>query len=106
MRLSSAFLLPEIRLDLGGVLGNSADVCNVVAFFEGWDRIDVQYDTGDWSAGFEYDFAEIVGDKADFHAFPNIRTTLHKGIPNTRAVRQYVHDSVEPDRVLDGPRVP
>jgi len=22
------------------------DVCNVVAFFEGWDRVDVQDDTG------------------------------------------------------------
>jgi hypothetical protein len=62
----------EIRLDLGSVGGNGSDVGDVVAFFEGWDRVDVQDDTGDGSAGFEYDFAEIVGDKADFHALLNL----------------------------------
>jgi hypothetical protein len=48
------------QIRLGCVGGNGADVCNVVAFFEGWDRIDVQDDTGDGSAGFEYKFAEVV----------------------------------------------
>ena len=33
--------LVKISLDLGGVGGNGGDVCNVVAFFEGWDRVDV-----------------------------------------------------------------
>jgi len=97
--------LAEIRLDLGGVGGNGGDVCNVVAFFERWDRVDMQDDTGDGSAGFEYEFAEIVGDKADFHALLNIGTTLHKRVPNTRAVGQDIHYSVEPDGIFDGPRV-
>jgi hypothetical protein len=97
--------LTKIRLDLGGVGGNGGDVCNVVSFFEGWDRVDVQDDTGDGSAGFEYEFAEIIGDEADFHALLNIGTTLHKGVPNARAVGQDIHDSVEPDGILDGPRV-
>jgi len=92
------------RPDLGSVGGNGSDVCNVVAFFEGWDRVDVQDDTGDGSAGFEYELAEIVGDKADFHALLNIGTTLHKRVPNARAVGQDIHDPVEPDRILDGPR--
>ena len=97
--------LAKIRLDLRRVCGNGGDVCNVVAFFEGWDCVDVQDDTGDGSAGFEYDFAEIIGDKADFHALMNIGTTLHKRVPNARAVGQDIHDSVEPDGILDGPRV-
>jgi len=97
--------LAKIRLDLGGVGGNGADVCNVVAFFEGRDCVDVQDDTGERSSGFEYDFAEIVRDKADFHALLDIGTTLHKRVPNARAVGQDIHDSVEPDGILDGPRV-
>ena len=97
--------LAKIRLDLRSVDGNRGDVCNVVAFLERWDRVDVQDDTGDGSAGFEYELAEIVGDKADFHALLNIGTALHKRIPNARAVGQDIHDSVEPDRILDGPRV-
>ena len=52
--------------------GNDADVCNVIALFERWDRVDVQDDAGDWSAGFEYKFAEVVGNKADFHALLNV----------------------------------
>jgi hypothetical protein len=96
--------LSKIRL-LGGLDGNGADVCNVVAFFEGWYRVDVQDDTGDGSASFEYDFAEIVGDKADFHALLNIGTTLHKRVPNARAIGQDIHDSVKPDGILDGPSV-
>ena len=95
----------KIRLDLRSVGGNDADVCNVVAFFEGWDRVDVQDDTGDGRAGFEYEFAEIIGDKADLHALLNIGTTLHKRVPNAWAVGQDIHDSVEPDGILDGPRV-
>ncbi len=71
----------KIRLDLRSVGGNGGDVCNVVAFLERWDRVDVQDDTGDGSAGFEYELAEIVGDKADFHAFLNIGTALHKRVP-------------------------
>src|SRR5262245_5355730 len=97
--------LAKIRFDLGGVGGNGGDVGNVVAFFEGWCRVDVQDDTGDGSAGFEYEFSEIVGDKADFHALLNIGTALHKRVPNARAVGQDIHDSVEPDRILDGPGV-
>ena len=85
--------------------GNGADVRNVVAFFERWDRVDVQDDTRDGSAGFEYDFAEIVADKADFHALLNIGTTFHKRVPNARAIGQNIYNSVEPDRILDGPRV-
>ena len=95
----------RIRLDLGGVDGNRGNVCNVVPLFEGWDRVDVQDDTGDGSAGFEYDFAEIVGYKADFHALLNIGTALHERVPNAGAVGQDIHDSVEPDGVLDRPRV-
>ena len=95
----------RIRLDLGGVDGNRGNVCNVVPLFEGWDRVDVQDDTGDGSAGFEYEFAEVVSDKADFHALLNIGTTLHKRVPNARAVGQDIHDSVEPDGILDRPRV-
>src|SRR5271169_881616 len=98
--------LAKIRLDLRSAGGNGGDVCNVVAFLERWDRVDVQDDTGDGSAGFEYELAEIVGDKADFHALLNIGTALHKRVPNARAVGQDIHDSVEPDRILDGPRVP
>src|SRR5215471_3128855 len=97
--------LGKIRLDLGGVSGNGGDVCNVVAFFQGWDRVDVQDDTGDGSAGFEYEFAEIVGDKADFHALFIIGTTLHKRVPNARAVGQDSHIPVEPVGILDRPRV-
>src|SRR5215475_2506195 len=78
--------LAQIRSDLGSVGGNGADVRNVVAFFEGWDRVDVQDDTGDRSAGFEYNFAEVVGNIADFHALLNIGPTLHNGVPNARAV--------------------
>src|SRR5215471_14646789 len=85
--------------------GNGADVYNVVAFFERWDRIDVQDDTRNGSAGFKYDFAEIVGDKADFHALLNIGTTLHKRVPDARAVGQDVHELVDPDGILDGPRI-
>src|SRR5437899_9415077 len=96
--------LAKIRLDLGSVGGNGGYVCNVVAFFEGWDRVDVQDDTGDGSARFQYESAEVVGDKADFHALLNIATTLHKRVPNARAVGQDIHDSVEPDRILDVPR--
>ena len=96
--------LAKMRLNLGGVGRNGTDVCNVVAFFEGWDRVDVQDDTGDGSASFEYELAEIVGDEADFHALLNIGTTLHKRVPNARAVGQDIHDSVEPDGILDGPR--
>jgi len=33
--------LVKIRSDLGGVSGNDGDVCNIVAFLEGWDRVDV-----------------------------------------------------------------
>src|SRR5580693_5854097 len=95
----------NLRLDSGGVGGNGTDICNVVASLEGWDRVDVQDDTGDGSAGFEYKFAKIVGDESDFHALLNIGTTLHKRIPNARAVGQDIHDSVEPDGILDGPRV-
>jgi hypothetical protein len=97
--------IAKIGLDLGGVGGNGGDVCNVVPFFEGRDCVDVEDDTGDGSADFEYDFAEIVGDKTDFHALLNIGTTLHKWVPNARAIGQYIHDSVEPDGILDGPRV-
>src|SRR5215475_13945558 len=97
--------LAQIRSDLGSVGGNGGDVCNVVAFFEGWDRVDVQDDTGDGSAGFEYQLAEVVGDKTDFHSLLNIGTTLHQRIPNTGAVGQDIHDSVEPDGILNGPRV-
>src|SRR5262252_6720319 len=84
---------------------NGADVCNVVAFLEGWDRVDVQDDTGDRSAGFEYDFAEIVGNKADLHALLNIGTALDKRVPDAWAVGQDIHDSVEPHGILDGPRI-
>ena len=97
--------LAKIRLDLRSVGGNGGDVCNVVTFLEGWDCVDVQDDAGDGSAGFEYEFAEIVGDEADFHALLNIGTALHKRVPNARAVGQDIHDSVEPDGILDGPRV-
>src|SRR5215469_3876601 len=93
------------RIRLGCVGGNDGDVCNIVTFFEGWDRIDVQDDTGDGSAGFEYKFAEVVSDKADFHALLNIGTTLRKRVPNARAAGQDIHDSVEPDGIFDGPRV-
>ena len=97
----------SLRLaNLGGVSGNGGDVCNVVPFFEGWDRVDVQDDTGNGSAGLEYELAEIVGDKADFHALLNVGPTLHKRVPNARAVGQDIHDPVEPDRILDGPRTP
>ena len=97
--------LDKTRLDSGGVGGNGTDVCNVVAFLEGWDSVDVQDDTGDGSAGLEHDFAEIIGDKADFHALLNVGPTLHKRVPNARAVGQDIHDSVEPDRILDGPGI-
>jgi hypothetical protein len=97
--------LSKIRPDLGGLDRNGADVCNVVAFLEGWDRVDVQDDTGDGSAGFEYDFTEIVGDKPDFHSLLNIVTTLHKRVPNARTLGQDIHDSVEPDGILDEPRL-
>ena len=97
--------LTKIRLNLRSVGGNGGDVCNVIAFLERWDRVDVQDDTGDRSAGFEYDLAEIVGDKADFHALLNIATALHKRVPNAGAIGQDIHDSVEPDRILDRPRV-
>src|SRR5215471_4906315 len=93
------------QIRLGCVGSNRSDVCNIVTFFEGWDCIDVQDDTGDGSAGFEYKFAEIVGYIADFHALLNIGTALHKRVPNARAVGQDIHDSVEPDGILDGPRV-
>ena len=36
----------EAEANLGGVGGNGSDVCNVVAFFKGWDCVDVQDDTG------------------------------------------------------------
>src|SRR5215469_11314048 len=64
----------------------------------------MQEDARDRSAGFEYDLAEIVGDKTDFHPLLNIGTTLHKRVPNARAVGQDIHDSVEPHGILDGPR--
>ena len=95
----------QIQIRLGGMGGNGADVCNVVASFEGWDRVDVQDDAGDGSAGFECKFAKIVGDKADFHALLNIGTALHKWVPNARAVGQDIHDSVEPYGILDGARI-
>src|SRR5215470_6611376 len=82
------------QIRLGGVGGNGGDVCNVVALSEGWNRVDVQDDTGDGSAGFEYNFAEVVGDKADFHALLNIGTTLHERVPNSRAVGQDIHHFV------------
>src|SRR5262249_54235589 len=63
---------------LRGVGGNGANVCNIVAFLERWDGVDVQYDAGHWSAGFEYKFAEVIGDKAHFHALLNIGATLHE----------------------------
>jgi len=69
--------IAKIRLDLRSVGGNGGDVCYVVAFLERWDSVDVQDDTGDGSAGFEYELAEIVGDKADFHALLNVGTALH-----------------------------
>src|SRR5215469_2173817 len=93
-----------IRCRLGGVGGNGADVGNVVAFLEGWDRVDVQDDTGDGSAGFEYDFAEIVGDQAELHALLNIGAALHQWVPNAGAVGQDIDHSVEPDGIFDGPR--
>ena len=93
------------RIGLGGVGSNDADVCNVVALFEGWNRVDVQHNAGDRSADFEDEFAEIVGNKADFHALLNVGATLHQRVPNARAVGQDIHDSVEPHRILDGPRV-
>jgi hypothetical protein len=62
----------------------------------------VQDDTGDGSAGFEYNFAEVVSDKADFHALLHIATTLHKRVPNARTVGQDIHDSIKPDWILDG----
>ena len=104
LRLGSRRLYPD-QIRLGGVGGNGGDVCNIVAFFEGWDRVDVQDDTGDGSASFEYELAEIVGDEADFHALLNIGTTLHKRVPNARAVGQDIHYPVEPDGILDEPRV-
>src|SRR6516162_4217735 len=93
------------QISLGGGGGDDAYVCNIVTFFEGWDRVDVQDDTGDGSAGFEYEFTEIVSDKADFHALLNIGTTLRKRVPNAGAIGQDIHNSVEPDRILDGPGV-
>ena len=45
-------LLAKSRSDLGSVGSSDANVCNVVAFFERWDCVDVQDDTGDGSAGF------------------------------------------------------
>ena len=79
--------------------GNGGDVCNVVAFFKGWDRVDVQDDTGNGRADLEYQFAKIVGDKADFHADLNIGTTLHKWVPNARVVG-------EPEKALGhGPQI-
>jgi len=50
----------------------TAAMSAVLSPFEGWDRVDVQDDTGDRSARFEYKFAEVVGDQADFHALLNI----------------------------------
>src|SRR5215469_9070694 len=93
------------RSRLGGVGGNHTDVSNVIAFFEGWDRVDVQDDTGDRSPGFEDNFAEVVGDKADFHALLNVGAAPHKRVPNAGAIRQDIDDSVEPDGILDGPRL-
>ena len=58
--------LAEIRPDLGRMGSNDPDICYVVAFLKRRDCIDVQDDTGDGSADLEYDFAEIIGDKADF----------------------------------------
>src|SRR5215467_2399703 len=55
--------------------------------------------------GFEYAFAEIVGDKSDFHALLNIGSTLHKRVPNARPFRQDIHNPVEPDGTLDGVRI-
>ena len=85
--------------------GNGADICDVVAFLEGWDRVDMEDDTRDGSAGFVYEFAEVVGDKADFHAHLNIGTALHERVPNARALGQDIHDSIKPHRILDGPSV-
>jgi len=34
--------LAKTQIRSRGVSGNGGDVCNVVAFFEGWDRVDVQ----------------------------------------------------------------
>src|SRR5215831_13232082 len=39
------YLYPN-QIRLRGAGGNSSDVCNVVAFFQGWERVDVQDDTG------------------------------------------------------------
>ena len=71
--------LAKMRLNLGGVGRNGADVCNVVAFFEGWDGVDVQDYAGDGSASFEYELAEIVGDEAYFHALLNIGIRFTSG---------------------------
>src|SRR5215471_8316720 len=86
--------------------GYSTDVCDVVSFFERWDCIDMQDDTGDGSVGFQYELTVIVGNKADFHALLHVGTALHKRIPDARAVGHDVHDLVEPDGILDLPSVP
>jgi hypothetical protein len=62
--------------NLGCVRGYDPDVCKVVAFFQGGNRVDVEDDAGDGSANFADTFAEIVRDIAELHAFLYIGTAL------------------------------
>jgi len=70
--------------------GGDAEVGNVVAFFERRNGVDVEDYRGDGGARLGDDFADVVGDGAEFHSGGNIGATLNEGIPNAGALGENV----------------
>ena len=70
--------------------GGDAEVGNVVAFFERRNGVDVEDYPGDGGARLGDDFADIVGDGAEFHSGGDVGAALDEGIPDAGALGKNV----------------
>src|SRR2546425_8567448 len=65
----------------------------------------MENDAGDWSARLGNEFAEVIGDGAKLHSGGNVGSALDEGIPDSRAVGEYVRELFNPDGILDRMRI-
>src|SRR4029077_624937 len=62
----------------------------------------MENDAGNRSARLGAEFAKVIGDGAELHPGGNVSSSLHEGIPDSRAVGEDVSKFFNPDGIFDG----
>src|SRR5258707_15772562 len=90
-----------MRSSSGSVGGGDAQVGDIVALFEGRDGVDVENDGGYGGAGFGDDFADVIGDGAEFHAGGDVRAVVDEGVSDSGPAAADVAELFEQSGVFD-----